>query len=188
MNLATVELTVFLEQHLPKCSDNWWKENVENKLSFSEQRILKEKRYTKLQQLDLAALLRLIDQNWFELSVLLNFPREARNWIKELQTIRNKWAHASSDPLPPSENYRDVDTLSRVLAAINASEEAQKVLDTEKKALLELMTNSKNELNEETQLNVAVKAHDGEESSQSKTKFKVGDLVVLKADPNVILP
>jgi Swt1-like HEPN len=45
----------------------------------------------------LAALLRVLDQNWFELSNMLRLPREGRTWVKELQTVRNKWAHISSE-------------------------------------------------------------------------------------------
>ena len=68
--------------------------------------------------------LRVLDQNWFELSSRYALPREARNWIKELQTVRNKWAHLPSDELPASESFRDADTLGRLLGAIKASAEA----------------------------------------------------------------
>ena len=38
--------------------------------------------------------------------------------MKELQTVRNKWAHLSAAVVPPSETYRDADTLGRPLAHV----------------------------------------------------------------------
>lgn len=63
-----------------------------DRLSFQQQRTVEERGVASLRQLDFAALLRILDQNWYELSNILNLPREGRNWVKELQTVRNKWA------------------------------------------------------------------------------------------------
>jgi len=41
-----------------------------------------------------------------------------RTWIKELQTVRNKWAHLSAGTMPDGEMYRDADTLGRLLTTI----------------------------------------------------------------------
>jgi len=121
LGLTTLELANFLQRELPTFSDAWWKVHVVERLSFQQQRVVAERRQSSLEQLDLAALLRTFDQNWYELSQKLALPREARNWIKELQTIRNKWAHLSTEGSPPSEIYRDADTLSRLLNVISAS-------------------------------------------------------------------
>lgn len=48
----------------------------------------------------------------------------SHHWVKELQTVRNKWAHASSRDVPSGEIYRDADTLGRVLGIIGGSAEA----------------------------------------------------------------
>jgi ATP-dependent helicase HepA len=124
LGLATGELARFLELKLPSCSDDWWQSHVINKLSFHQQRIASERRQSSLQQFDLAALLRIFDQNWFELSDRFALPREGRNWIKELQTIRNKWAHLSAEDTPPTEVYRDADTLGRLLRLIGAGHQS----------------------------------------------------------------
>src|SRR3989338_10900339 len=94
LHITTVEIRRYLEKHLPALDAEWWRKHVIDRLSFQQQRIAQERGFTKLDDLDLAALLRIFDQNWFELSgQASSLPREARNWIKELQTIRNKWAH-----------------------------------------------------------------------------------------------
>jgi hypothetical protein len=43
-----------------------------------------ERGHKALRQLDFAALLRVLDQNWYELTNALRLPREGRTWGKEL--------------------------------------------------------------------------------------------------------
>jgi ATP-dependent helicase HepA len=102
IKLATTELEGFLSAHLPKLTGDWWQKHVIDCLSFQQQRHAQERGCTSLRDLDFAALLRVLDQNWFELSSALFLPKEARNWIKELQTVRNKWAHQSAQDVPPA--------------------------------------------------------------------------------------
>lgn len=84
IQLATLEIARYLDAKLPNLSQDWWKEHVIARLTFHQQRMVQERGYSSLKQLDLAALLRLFDQNWFDLSNEYNLPREARSWIKEL--------------------------------------------------------------------------------------------------------
>ena len=97
---ATVELAAFLAAHLPALGEGWWKTHVVDRLSFHQQRTVEERALVKLEQLDCAALLRILDQNWYELSQTLSLPREGRTWIRELQSVRNRWAHLSASPVP----------------------------------------------------------------------------------------
>ena len=61
-----------------------------------------------------------MDQNLNELSEAMRWPRDARHWVKELQTVRNRWAHSSSEDPLADDVYRDADTLLRVLRLIGA--------------------------------------------------------------------
>ena len=106
IRVATTELVRFLSAHLPDFSDKWWEDHVVDKLSFQQQRMVQERNYERLEQLDLAALLRVFDQNWFALRNRLQLPREGRNWVKEFQTVRNNWAHGSMEQTPASDTYR----------------------------------------------------------------------------------
>ena len=83
--LTTKEIAHYLSRRLPSLGQDWWQKNVLDRLSFQQQRIAQEKGVNKLDDLDFAALLRIFDQNWFDLSGDGALPREARNWIKELQ-------------------------------------------------------------------------------------------------------
>ena len=140
LRAATRDVSRFLSNQLPKLSPDWWNKLVIDRLSFQQQRTARERGFKQLEQFDFAALLRILDQNWFEISSTLSLPREARSWLKELQTVRNKWAHLSSTDLPPSESYRDADTLGRLLEAIDGSAETRLAVDAAKNAAMAAMS------------------------------------------------
>lgn len=195
---ATTELARFLQKELPSLSEKWWEQNVIERLSFQQQRIASERGYTSLLQLDLAALLRVLDQNWYELSGNRSMPREARTWVKELQTVRNKWAHLSSTQMPPSEIYRDADTLGRVLSLIHGSPDAISAVEAAKlEALLAMSSRTGESDGREPKLDeVGIRSSFStdessimpETSAGPVSLFKVGELVSLKSDPTVVVP
>lgn len=197
IKLATTELEQFLSANLPKLTGDWWQKHVIDRLSFQQQRHAQERGYKALHDLDFAALLRVLDQNWFELSSALSLPKEARNWVKELQTVRNKWAHQSAQDAPPSEIYRDADTLGRVLAILGA---AQKVLDSVEAAKIEALTHlAAHKHHQPTKpadvpapedANQKIDAEQGNPDVTPRTTslFAVGDLVALRSNPAVVMP
>ena len=145
IRIAAVELVRFLSAKLPDLSSDWWQKHVVDCLSFQQQRVVLERSHAKLQQLDFAALLRVLDQNWYELSNILGLPREGRNWVKELQTVRNRGAHLSTEEVAASEVYRDADTLGRLLAMIESEQPSLDAAESVKSAALVSMTGSEND-------------------------------------------
>lgn len=139
LQTTTVDLANFLNKHLPTLSENWWSQYVVQRLSPPQQRYLEESRFTQLEQLDFAALLRVLDQNWYELSKHTQSPREGRNWLKELQLVRNKWAHRSSQDIASDEVYRDLDTLGRFLKMLGAPSTSIERVEAEKSKVLTKM-------------------------------------------------
>lgn len=185
IQLATADVASFLNAQLPELSPNWWQRHVLDRLSFQQQRTARERGFTKLQQLDFAALLRILDQNWHELSAKCQFPREARSWVRELQTVRNKWAHLSAEALPASETYRDTDTLGRLLTTVGASPVTLKAIETAKAAALALMVapsprGAPIKLDKALQVTVT--------AEPTKSLFKIGDLVALRSNPDISMP
>ena len=85
IQIATVELAGFLTAHLPTLGEDWWKEYVEDRLSFQQLRMVRKRGLAELKQLDFAALLRVLDWNWHELSQAFSLPREGRNWTRLLE-------------------------------------------------------------------------------------------------------
>ncbi|MBB2868615.1 UNVERIFIED_ORG: SNF2 family DNA or RNA helicase [Rhizobium esperanzae] len=176
IQVATGDIARFLEDRMPRISEAWWERHVIDRLSFQQQRVVKELGHTSLRQLDFAALLRVLDQNWYELSNSCNLPREARNWIKELQTARNKWAHLSAEEMPPSEIYRDADTLGRLLQLIDASAASIEIVAGAKERALASMTSN------------ATASSGSAAPAKTAQLFQVGQLVSLRSEPQAQLP
>ena len=94
---ATISLTAFLEKVLPPLFNDWWNEAVVNNLSFQQRRWVEDRGINSLTSLDLATLLRVLDQTWYQISNKLGLTSEARHFVKEMQTIRNRWAHSNKN-------------------------------------------------------------------------------------------
>jgi ATP-dependent helicase HepA len=163
----------FLQNTLSSLAEDWWARYVVSVLTFQQQRRVEESRIESLVGLDLAALIRVLDQNWYEISNKVSLPREARNYVKEMQTIRNRWAHRSGDALPPDDMFRDLDTLQRFLEAIHADKDLINKV-REKKQTCHSAAPAAN-IPEETPPKPAA----------PETKFTVGDIVALRADPSI---
>ena len=133
---AAKQLASFLETILPSLVEDWWKQAVVNNLSYQQQRRVEQHNIESLGSLDLAALIRVLDQNWYQISTKLNLTSESRHFVKEMQTIRNRWAHSGTDGFPVDDVYRDLDTLQRFAAVIDADEEFIKEIQAAKASLL----------------------------------------------------
>ena len=86
-NEVAVQLSIFLEKVLPKIFDDWWNKAVINALSFQQKQRIEQRKITTLNGLDLAGLLRVLDQNWYQLSTSLGLTSEDRHFVKEMQTV-----------------------------------------------------------------------------------------------------
>ena len=190
LRAASTDVGKFLEDALPKLSSDWWSKHVLDRLTFQQQRIAREKNAVRLSDFDLPALLRIFDQNWFDLSANLSLPREARTWLKELQSVRNKWAHLGAADLSPSEIYRDADTLERFLSAIGASSETLTAIQKAKSdALLEMAPRTSQPSDPVVSPVAAGEAPATASTEQVQPNmFKLGDLVGLRSDPSIVFP
>ena len=193
MRTASAEFVAFLATHLPGLDPHWWATRVVDHLSFQQQRTVEERGFTKLEQLDFAALLRVLDQNWFELSQSLTLPREGRTWLRELQTVRNRWAHLSAEPVPAEDLYRDADTLARVLATLSSAATAIAAVEAIKRDALSMMAMSSS-VHPDSAHDPAnadkptIPPSDDAIPDAATTRFTVGDLVALRSDPDTVVP
>jgi ATP-dependent helicase HepA len=118
LNESIPALRRFLGVALPRISADWWNACVVRNLTEQQARVVEQKGVKSLDGLDLAALLRVFDANHFEISNTTPIPRETRNWLKELQQVRNRWAHHTGGEERPDDLFRDLDTLDRFLGVI----------------------------------------------------------------------
>jgi hypothetical protein len=115
-------IVVVLHLELPQIRQDWWQSCVIDRLSIQQQRLVNERHVDSLSGLDLAGLLRVFDQTWNPLGYRLKLDQQARNWLKEAQVIRNRWAHLPPGGLRSEDAYRDIDTLYRLLGVLGANQ------------------------------------------------------------------
>lgn len=172
LDVLSSQLVSVLADTLPRLSVHWWQEHVIDKLSYQQQGHIESSHITTLEQLDLAALLRILDQNWHEIAVNRAMPVAVRNWLKEAQTIRNRWAHAPAQGIPHEDIYRDLDTIERLAQALGASDSDIARLRVMKSATMTALAGKS--------LNSSQASVSGQHGV-----FKPGAVVRLKANPSV---
>lgn len=136
---TAIHLSRFLQSNLPKIGgDGWWQTHVLSQLTYGQQGQVRTRDIDRLGGLDLAALIRVFDRNWAELSYQAKLPNELRTHVKELADIRNAMSHTAADGAEPSPNdaYRYLDTMARVLRGLSADSAA---LDPIEAARIEVM-------------------------------------------------
>lgn len=171
------QLAVFLERVLPPLFDDWWNKAVVNTLSFQQKRRLEQRNITSLGDLDLAGLLRVLDQNWYQISNSLDLTSEARHFVKEMQTVRNRWAHPDAKGLPIDDIYRDMDTLQRFAVVIGADEKLIQDLRATKASLLAEESQPQPDPGAETPSAPPERKNDAAE-------FEPGQIVFIKSNPS----
>ena len=171
------QLAVFLDKQLPPLFDDWWNKAVVSNLSFQQKRRLEQRNITSLSGLDLSGLLRVLDRNWYQISNSLDLTSEARHFVKEMQTVRNRWAHADTEGFPVDDIYRDLDTLQRFGIVICSDERLIQNLRETKAALLAA----------DSQLPSDGGAEDTStplEQKKDETEFEPGQIVFIKSNPS----
>ena len=171
-------LVLFLERELPSLFEDWWNKAVVNILSFQQKRRLEQRNITSLGGLDLAALLRVLDQNWHQISNKLGLTSESRHFVKEMLTIRNRWAHATTEGFPLDDVYRDLDTLQRFAAVIKANETLIQEIKSSKSMILANET----ELPAKTEI-AALKP--SQTTKGNGAEFEPGQIVCVRSDPSI---
>lgn len=130
------DLCSYLGNLLPSITGDWWKRCVVACLTPEQIRRVEKYGTNSLSSLDLAALLRVLDQNWYQISTNENLPKESRHFLKEMQTIRNRWAHAIPEGFSVDDLYRDFDTVQRFSAIIGATEDFLQTVKDLKRSLV----------------------------------------------------
>lgn len=178
LNEAAILLAKFLEQSLPSVIENWWKQGVLDSLSFHQRQRIEQRNIDSLGALDLAALLRVLDQNWYQISAKFGLTSEARHFVKEMATVRNRWAHASPEGSSADDTYRDLDTLQRFAAVIGAEESLLQEIRVTKSALLTKETKSNSSCESIVQKPIQA-------VTESVFEFQPGQVVSLRSNPTI---
>lgn len=191
LRAAAALIGQWLQVKLPALGGDWWESNVISRLTFQQQRLVDEKRINSLSGLDLAAVVRLLDQNWGELAVSSGLPREGRTWVKELQGMRNRWAHAPLGGMSSVDSFRDADTLERLMNVLGGDEDLMRRISEFKVATLARMAPVHAASGSDV-------SHPADVPSEQESlvqlaevpifKFTVGELVSLRSNPAKVFP
>lgn len=108
---AARELSKWLNDMLPRVTDEWWKECVLYNLSYTQRIVAEEKGYTSLEQFDLAALLRITDKSWYDMRSFAYLPTSQRECVRAMMRVRNNWAHISGSTCEKDVVIHDIGTI-----------------------------------------------------------------------------
>lgn len=172
---VTRQTASFLTEVLPSIQKDWWQQCVLRNLGTSQLRHIERDNIKTLEKLDLAALLRVLDQNWYEISSSLKLSRESRHFVKEMQTIRNHWAHMCSEGISREDAYRDLDTIQRFALVVDADDSLVKSIHAIKKSLITQETKPREQ-------EIVSVPEAPENTTAPKLEFTIGQIVCLKSD------
>jgi ATP-dependent helicase HepA len=139
----------YLELHLPKLGEDWWRLRVINELSIPQCRRIEEMGIDSLAGLDLAALLRVLLKNQYELSWKTEIPPSLKGTLRKVQEIRNRWAHATEDSPTLHEARKDLQTIYDLATALGASAVILKKIQAEQSGMEDQHPNADPLLEEE---------------------------------------
>lgn len=113
-------LAAFVAQNLKRhFGANWWRRGVLNELRDEQKKYLSvygdDIKLTD--ELDIGNSLRMIEVHWHEI-FSLKLPREYFNYVKELQSIRNAWAH-KPESFDDATTIRALDTMAQISKSID---------------------------------------------------------------------
>ena len=117
----TEKMVTWMDKVLPRITEDWWQDLVINNLNQMQKTKVFNSNVTDLSGLDLASLLRVFDRNWFVISNATYVNPRVRNDIREMQGIRNDWAHITPKDITRRKVLEDANVIYNLLQQLDAS-------------------------------------------------------------------
>ncbi|MCR5587691.1 MAG: DEAD/DEAH box helicase family protein [Lachnospiraceae bacterium] len=180
LHVATGLLVKWLEKRLSRVSDDWWNDCVIDQLSYQQRTVALKKGIKELSDLDLAAVLRVADKNWYEMRNYSYLPTRERECIREMQVVRNNWAHCAGTLPQKDDIIHDIEIIITFYEQMEASRE--EIGNVEK-----FLNNIKNDVIPERITNIPTNANiisviDGSNNTNC-IEIKEKDTVYLVGEP-----
>lgn len=180
---ASVVAAKWLEPRLKRLDPrNWWETAVMSKLSTLQYNTLQDNQITSLDGLDLAALLRVMRNNWYALGGLEWLPSYEKDSIYRMQKVRVTWAHLPSTLPPKNQILADIGTCIDFFTNFGGQQE---LIDRAKlyKAAFYKGDIAGETITTPTPAPPVPSTTHSTESKIKTTSFTVGDVVALRSDP-----
>lgn len=183
LHAAAKELCAWLDKMLPRVTDEWWEECVMSNLSFSQENIAKEKGFTKLEDFDLAALLRITDKSWYDMRSFAYLPTSDREIVRAMMKVRNNWAHVAGEIQDKDMVIKDLNTILNFFESVIITNKYSKDINeciyaVENSDFTQVIFEEKREDKQQeiTELPTS--------TSEIDDEIKEKDMVALTGDPN----
>jgi hypothetical protein len=122
---TTERLSAWLFRAFKK-NGNYWRDFVLAKLSDNQREIIISKGFKELSDLDLVALLRIADRNWYELlRVYSDIGNTEREVVRAITGIRNRWAHCAAEPYAKEQILSDLYNLRDFFKIVGVDAQAK---------------------------------------------------------------
>lgn len=180
---ASVVAAKWLEPRLKRLDPrNWWDTAVMSKLSTLQYNTLQDNQITTLEGLDLAALLRVMRNNWYALGNLEWLPSYEKDSIYRMQKVRVTWAHLPTTLPPKNQILADIGSCVDFFTNFGAQQE---LIERAKKYRIAF---SKGDISVQSTPVIEPAPQSGSgicnnQPAQKNTAFVVGDVVSLRSAP-----
>ena len=174
------KMGTWLEEKLSRLSENWWDDLVFNNLSVLQREQVAAKNIHDIKGLDLAALLRVFDRNWFAITSRYFVNRRERENVQNMMTIRNSWAHINHEEISKEKVIRDVETIIELMQAFDATMKETRDME----AFIINIEDSKDM--PERSVNIIEIVPKTVATPTPSENIAIGSAVTLKSDPNKV--
>lgn len=174
----TEKIGTWLSKKLPAITDKWWDDLVMNNLSTLQRENVISGQIHEIKGLDLAEILRVVDRNWFVITSSFFINNKERQNIKNMQEVRNSWAHISQSTISKQKVIHDVEIIIDLMQAFDATMSETRdmegfIFDVEEDK--EILT-----VRKKTEIKIAPVL------SSKNTEITIGSLVSLASDSSVV--
>ena len=175
----------WLDKKLPKIADDWWQELVFNNLSPLQREAVLRNNIHEISGLDLAAILRVLDRNWFVITSTFFINNKERGNIRTMQEIRNTWAHITPKDINKARVIDDVNVIIALMQAFDAGMKDTRDMETFIFDMEEDKDIHVTPAKEKT-LESVPKAESQEDQKPAAGGIAIGSIITLVSDPAVI--
>ncbi len=174
-------ISSWLGKKLPRLTENWWDDLVFQNLSTLQREQVTSKNIRELEGLDLAALLRIFDRNWFVITSSFFVNSRERSYIRKMMEVRNSWAHITTADISKEKVIHDVDVIIELMGAFNAKSSEIRPMEAFK-----MDVEDDADIQDKAEEVVVTEKTVNDPAPVSKGEIQVGSIVTLNSDPSKI--
>lgn len=174
LHQSTGLLISWLDGKLCRICDDWWNECVLDRLSYHQREIAIKKGFKELSDFDLAAVLRIADKNWYDMRTFMYLPISERECIRDMQAVRNNWAHCGGTLPGKDAIVCDLEVLISFFKQLKAPLTYIKAIED---FIIDIQNTNISEisLDEDREEDVAIEDFNNSEIKEKDTVYLVGD-------------